>query len=218
MSAKARKVVETVITAAVCAVIIGAGFGLFFYLDRNNLKIYFGGKIYDKSFLSFIAICLGLLLQGLSNVFMLKEITDKSERTKRIVIICVTGLFLLAGAGFVVYDVVADNPDVYIEKIDVDGEKGIVLVEKTDKISTDYEYTNIFVYQKNGLTVKQIDRIYEDNFVNKKMISDKQYTWEYVDGTFKVALDYGGLADGVTWTNDEFNENPPDFIRKEYVL
>ena len=218
MSAKAKKVAETVITAAVCAVIIGAGFGLFFYFDRNNLKLYFGGKIYDKSFLSFIAICLGFLLQGLSNVFMLKEITDKSERTKRIVIICIAGLFLLAGAGFVVYDVVADNPDVYIEEINVDGKKGIVLLEKTDNISTDYEYTNIFVYQKNGLTVKQIDRIYEDNFVNKKMISDKQYTWEYVDGTFKVALDYGGLADGVTWKNDEFNENPPDFIQKAYVL
>ena len=215
----AGKTVGIVTTVVICILILAAWFYLCSYLDKNGLKIYFAGKIFDKTFLAYLAVSVGFFLQGLSNIFGLREITEKSARRKRIALICVMGVFFAAAVGFTVYDIVYHDPNEYIEEIDLGGEKGIVFVEKTDKIaSTENEFTQIYVYQRNGVTVKQIDHIFEDDFVNKTMISDKQYTWEYSGGTFALSLNYGGLADGVTWTNEEWNKNPPEFIRKEYTL
>lgn len=208
-------------TAFLCVVIIAVMGVVFFYL--KDCELYIGGVILRN-----VHTMVGILFEIFMFIIViivssknLKKISDEKERKKTkgyIVGISVLTLFFLGFTFQLIAEYVEQSRKAAIAETDIGEGQSLLLVENEEKFSSDGEsFYEITVYCRKGLKLKKIGRQIEYYFLHDNMVRNGQYRVERKGDTVTVHYDYGELTNGMKW-KDEYKDNPPAYIDKEYNL
>lgn len=178
----------------------------YFSSDR---VLYFFGAIWEKSsiglWLGFVAV----LLSVIRGFIFFRNLKDKNERKKTRIwtlIACIYAVFMLC---FGIYCYKSWKEMYYVAEIPVDDSRSLVV--------TEHGYRIVF-YEKKGISAKQIGTFSEAIYANSPMIEKGLYSHTVNGDEVTFRFNYGGLADGLTWKDEEKNADPPEYVEKTVRL
>jgi len=209
------------ITTAVLLIICVASVAVYVYL--KGYELYIGGVVINNV-TSLVGILLDIILLFIVIIECVKKIRNADEskaRNKNIGYIIGIFVFFIIMIVFIsqiiATDVVRSNKATIAER-EIGNGKSVLLMENEESFSSsDEKFYEITVYYRDGIRLKKIGRQSEYYFSNNNMVKNEQFKVESSSDSVTIYYDYGELINGMKW-QEEYSDNPPQYIDKEYKL
>ncbi len=193
------------------------------FLYFKGYELYIGGVVlYNASSLIGITFeIIILIIAIIETVKNIRKTEDSKARNKSIrytIIVSVLTLLLIVFAIYIVTSSVAHSRKTAIAERNIGDGKYIVLMEYEESFTTSEDtFYEIIVYYRDGIRLKKIGRQDEYYYSNNNMVKNEQFKVSRNGDSITISYDYGELINGLTW-KDEYKDNPPQYIEKEYKL
>lgn len=208
-------------TAAILLIILAVLVAIFIYL--NGYELYIGGVVI-YNVLTLVGIIFEIIVLLVAIIESIKNIkkTDDSKTKKKIkgyiIGISIFTILMTIFTGHIVASNVNLSNSAAIAEREIGDGKSILLMENEEKYSSsDESYYMITIYYRDGIRLKEIGKQDEIFYSHNNMVKNGQFEVEKSGDSVKIHYDYGELVNGLKW-NDEYSDNPPQYIDKEYKL
>ena len=209
---------KTVVGVLIIFAVLAA---IFIFLKGHEL--YIGGVVINNAttlvgIIFEIIVLFVVIIESIKNTRKTDDPKTRKKIKGYVIGISIFTFLMIVFTGYLIASNATLSNKAAIAEREIGNGKSVLLMENQRHYTTSNEtYYEITVYYRDGIRLKRIGRQNEYYFSNNNMVKNGQFEVESNDDIITIHYDYGELINGMKW-KDEYINNPPHYIDKEYKL